>query len=43
MLISGQGAGHGALGPSACATDAVRNFLGDGRCPRRAPPAHRRP
>nr|CEL14626.1 probable exported protease [Kibdelosporangium sp. MJ126-NF4]CTQ96745.1 probable exported protease [EC:3.4.-.-] [Kibdelosporangium sp. MJ126-NF4] len=33
VLISWQGAGHGALGLSPCATDAVRGFLGDGKVP----------
>ncbi|MBE1470989.1 alpha/beta fold hydrolase [Kibdelosporangium phytohabitans] len=33
VLVSWQGAGHGALGPSPCATDAVRAFLGDGKVP----------
>jgi pimeloyl-ACP methyl ester carboxylesterase len=33
VLISWQGAGHGALGPSPCATDAVRGFLFDGKVP----------
>ncbi|MFC0112768.1 alpha/beta hydrolase [Kibdelosporangium aridum] len=33
VLISWQGGGHGALGQSPCATDAVRAFLGDGKVP----------
>ncbi|CAM3859756.1 alpha/beta hydrolase [Kibdelosporangium persicum] len=33
VMISWQGAGHGAVGPSSCATDAVRAFLGDGKVP----------
>lgn len=33
VLVSWQGAGHGALGSSACATDAARGFLGDGKVP----------
>ncbi|HEU5474429.1 MAG TPA: alpha/beta hydrolase [Actinophytocola sp.] len=34
VLVSWQGAGHGALGLSACATDAARAFLADGKLPR---------
>ncbi|MGQ0837880.1 alpha/beta hydrolase [Actinokineospora sp.] len=33
-LVSWQGAGHGALGVSPCATDAARAFLIDGKVPR---------
>jgi pimeloyl-ACP methyl ester carboxylesterase len=33
VMISWQGAGHGALGISACATDAVRGYLFDGKAP----------
>jgi pimeloyl-ACP methyl ester carboxylesterase len=33
VLISWQGAGHGALGQSPCATDAVHGFLFDGKIP----------
>jgi hypothetical protein len=33
VLISWQGAGHGALGQSPCATDAVQGFLFDGKVP----------
>ena len=33
-LISWQGAGHGALGVSACATDAALGFLRDAKVPR---------
>jgi hypothetical protein len=33
VLISWQGAGHGALGHSPCATDAVRGFLSDAKVP----------
>ncbi len=33
VSITWQGAGHGALGPSACVTDATRAFLIDGKIP----------
>jgi pimeloyl-ACP methyl ester carboxylesterase len=33
VQISWQGSGHGALGQSSCATDAVQNFLADGKVP----------
>ncbi|MBP2330840.1 pimeloyl-ACP methyl ester carboxylesterase [Kibdelosporangium banguiense] len=33
VLISWQGAGHGALGSSPCATDAVRAFFIEGKIP----------
>ncbi|MET0136491.1 MAG: alpha/beta hydrolase [Kibdelosporangium sp.] len=33
VLISWQGGGHGALGQSPCATDAVQGFLVDGKVP----------
>jgi pimeloyl-ACP methyl ester carboxylesterase len=33
-LISWQGSGHGALGASACATEAVVGFLNDAKVPR---------
>ncbi|WP_424185254.1 alpha/beta hydrolase [Actinokineospora sp. G85] len=33
-LVTWQGVGHGALGPSACATEAARAFLVDGKAPR---------